>query len=74
MIGVDEASKHAIIEDLIVGEQERCLAFARSNPEIVLPDNLDVDQQELVGTPVRMSFSKPVGTVIAIGETPAALN
>lgn len=53
--GNDETSKHAIIEDLNVREQETCPAFASNNPEIVLRDSLEVDQVELVGTPVRLS-------------------
>ena len=72
-IGGDEENKHSVIDNFVAGEKERCLVFASNNPEIVLPDNLDIDQIELAGTPLGMSFSKPVRTVYALGKTPTVL-
>lgn len=72
-IGGDEAQKNLVIDDLVVGEKERCLAFANNNPEIVLPDNLELDQNELVGTPIGGCSFKPVGTADALRRTPIVL-
>lgn len=66
----DNASKLDINEDLIVREQESCLAFANNHPEVVLPDNLDVVHQKIVGTPVGVSSPKTVGTAVLLGVTP----
>lgn len=68
-IGNDDDSIDNIVTDLIVDEKERCLAFANNNPEIVLPDSLDLDSDELVKTPVRSCFSNQVGTADVLGRT-----
>ena len=61
------------MQDLIEEEKEKCLAFANSNPETVLPANLDVDESEVLKTHVRSSFSNPVGTAHVLERTHAAL-
>ena len=54
-------------------EKERCLVFANNNPEIVLPDNLDIDSSELVSTPEGALPLEPVGTSDATRGTPVVL-
>ena len=47
----DDNQKNLTIDEMIEVEKERCLVFANNNPEIVLPNNLDLDPSELVRTP-----------------------
>ncbi|KAE8793752.1 hypothetical protein D1007_31587 [Hordeum vulgare] len=58
VMGGDNSSRLDIIEDLIFREQESCLAFPNNHPEVVLPNNLDVVHENLVGIPFGASSSK----------------
>ena len=69
----EDVNRHETIDMLVDGEKERCLAFANNNPEIVLPDNLELDHDDLVGTPLDDYSLKPVGTVDALRRTPNVL-
>ena len=72
-IGGSDTNRHKIIDDLIAGEKEICLAFANNNPEIVLPDNLEFDPSDLVSTPNGAPLLEPVGTADASRGTPMVL-
>ena len=41
-IGDDERDKNHIINQIIRDESEKCLVFASQNPEVSLPDSLDI--------------------------------
>ena len=69
----DDVNRLETIGILVDGEKERCLAFANNNPEIVLPDNLELNHDELVGTPLDVHPLKPVGTADALRRTPNVL-
>ena len=72
-IGGNDTNRHEVIDDLIGGEKERWLAFSNNNPEIVLLDNLELDQDDLIGTPLDGCSFKPVDTVDALRRTPNVL-
>lgn len=58
---------------MIAVEKERCLVFANNNPEIVLPNNLDIDSNELVSTPEGAFSLEQVGTADVTRGTLAVL-
>ena len=72
-IGGDESQKNFTIDEMIAKEKERCLVFASNNLELVLPDNLDIEINEIVSTPVGGISLEPVGTAVAFRETPTVL-
>ena len=68
-----DIQKSLAINEMIAAEKERCLVFANNNSEIVLPDNLDIDSNELVSTPGCAFPLELVGTADATRGTPAVL-
>ena len=58
---------------MVADERERCLVFASKNPEIVLPDNLDFDANDVVSTPVSEFSFEPIVTTITLRKTPTVL-
>ena len=71
--GGDDIQKNLAIDEMIAVEKERCLVFANNNPEIVLPDNLDIDSNDLVSTPKGTSPLETVGTADTSRGTPVVL-
>lgn len=70
LFGNDDVNRTGIINDLVDVEKENCLAFANVNLEIVLPNNLDTEIDNLLETPIRMSVTNPVGIADVLGKTP----
>ncbi|KAE8771564.1 hypothetical protein D1007_56557 [Hordeum vulgare] len=63
-IGNGEPEQNAIIDDMIGAEKLRCLQFADLNPEIVLPDNLDVIIQNQCSPGDTIPSSRTVPTLL----------
>ena len=58
---------------MIAEEKERCLVFASNNPKLVLPDNLYIEINEIVSTPVGDHCLELVVTAVAVRKTPTVL-
>lgn len=62
-----------IIDDLKIQEQKKCIAFANAEPEIALPLNINLTQEELVRTPAGDCSLAIVGTVDVTDQPPDVL-
>ena len=72
-IGNNEGERNNIILDLIDREKIRCLQFADENPEIVLPDSLDLlDTNDLppVSGKEDIPHTEAGGTAVSDVECP----
>ncbi|KAE8813377.1 hypothetical protein D1007_09373 [Hordeum vulgare] len=68
--GNDDPEQDAIIDNMIDDEKLRCLQFVDLNPEIVLPDNLDVDSRDQDSPGDTIPNSKTEGVAVLVLDSP----